>query len=108
MKVEPTELAERPRVWYDRKKLRSGVGAVGKEGSHSLGIINSSPLGMLASNDHLMSKWRHQRGCSMHSGEGSGLDIYIWEASVYRQASLVAQMIKHSPARQETWVQSLG
>ena len=44
----------------------------------------------------------------MHSGEGSRLDIYIWEASVYRQSSLVAQMIKHSPAMKETWVQSLG
>ena len=107
MKVEPTELAERPRVWCERKKLRSGVGAVGKEGSHSLGTINSSPLVMLASNDHLMSKWRHQRGCSMYSEEGSGLDIYIWEASVYRWASLIPLQCRrpwfNSWVRKITW-----
>ena len=41
-------------------------------------------------------------GSGRSAGEGIGYPLqYFW-------ASLVAQLVKNSPAKQETWIQSLG
>ena len=68
----------------DLTETRFPGGSAGKESACSVGDLDLIP------------------GLGISLGEGKGYPLqYYW-------ASLVAQLVKNSPAMQETWVKSLG
>ena len=72
------------KIPWRRKWLPTHLSSVGKESTCNAGDLSSIP------------------GSGRCPGEGKGYPLqYSW-------ASLVAQLVKNSPAMRETWIQSLG